>query len=52
VIGAGMAGAAVALLICWTTDWVIIYANVAASVAVLLGLLAAVGRTPTQRSPA
>ena len=52
VLGAGMAGAALALMICWTTDWVLVYANVAASVAVVLGLIAAAGRTAIRRPAA
>jgi O-antigen ligase len=44
VLGAGLAGAAIALLICWTTDWVIHNPPVAASVAVILGAIAAGGR--------
>lgn len=43
IIGPGLAGAAVALLICWTTDWVIHNPPVAASVAVVLGAIAAGG---------
>jgi hypothetical protein len=39
-----LAGAAIALLICWTTDWVIHNPPVAASVAVILGAIAAGGR--------
>lgn len=48
ILGAGLAGAAVALLICWTTDWVVHYEPVAACVAVLLGALAAAGRAGSQ----
>jgi O-antigen ligase len=43
IVGPGVAGAAVALLICWTTDWVIHNPPVAASVAVVLGTIAAAG---------
>jgi O-antigen ligase len=44
ILGAGLAGAAVALLICWITDWVIHNPPVAASVAVVLGAIAGGGR--------
>jgi O-antigen ligase len=44
LLGPGMAGASVALLICWATDWVIHNEPVAASVGVVLGLIAAGGR--------
>jgi O-antigen ligase len=44
VLGPGLAGAAVALLICWSTDWVIHYPSVAAPVGVVLGAIAAGGR--------
>jgi O-antigen ligase len=49
VLGAGLAGSVVALLICWTTDWVIIYPNVSASVGALLGLVAAAGQRSASR---
>jgi len=49
ILGAGLAGGVVALLICWTTDWVIRNSPVAAAVAVLLGALAGAGRIGRQR---
>jgi O-antigen ligase len=49
VLGAGLIGASVALLICWTTDFVIVYSNVSGSIAVLLGLVAAAGRLARAR---
>lgn len=52
VLGAGLAGGSVALLICWGTDWVIHNEPVAASVAVLLGAVAAAGRRAAEASPA
>ena len=44
-LAAGLAGSILALAICWTTDYTIRYEAVAASVAPLIGLIAAVGRT-------
>ncbi|MDQ6776130.1 MAG: O-antigen ligase family protein, partial [Actinomycetota bacterium] len=44
VLGAGLAGAVVALLICWVTDYTIENQPVAASMAILLGAVAAAGR--------
>lgn len=43
LIGAGLAGAALALLICWVTDWVIHNSPVAACVGVVIGAIAAGG---------
>jgi O-antigen ligase len=43
LIGAGLAGAALALLICWVTDWVIQNSPVAACVGVVVGAIAAGG---------
>jgi O-antigen ligase len=43
LIGPGLAGAGLALLICWVTDWVIQNAPVAACVGVVLGAIAAGG---------
>lgn len=43
LIGAGLAGAALALLICWVTDWVIQNSPVAACVGVVIGAIAAGG---------
>jgi hypothetical protein len=44
VLGAGLAGAAVALLVCWVTDVVVYYEPVAACAGVLFGAVAAAGR--------
>lgn len=44
IFGPGLAGSAVALLICWATDWVIHNQPVAACVGIVLGLIAAGGR--------
>ena len=44
VFGAGLVGAAVVLLICWSTDWVIHNEPVAAGVGVVIGLIAGGGR--------
>jgi O-antigen ligase len=44
-LAAGLAGSILALAICWTTDYTIRYEAVAASVAPLIGLIAAGGRT-------
>ena len=44
LLGSGLAGAAIALLICWTTDWVIHNQPVAACVGIAVGLIAAGGR--------
>jgi O-antigen ligase len=41
---AGLAGSILAMAICWTTDYTIRYESVAASVAPLIGLVAAGGR--------
>lgn len=41
LLGAGLAGAGLCLLLVWTTDWTFRYVPVAASVAVVLGLVAA-----------
>jgi hypothetical protein len=43
-LAAGLAGSILALAICWTTDYTIRYEAVAASVAPLIGLIAAGGR--------
>jgi O-antigen ligase len=43
-LAAGLAGSVLALAICWTTDYTIRYEAVAASVAPLIGLIAAGGR--------
>lgn len=43
ILGSGLAGAATALLICWSTDWVIQNSPVAACVGILLGAIAAGG---------
>jgi O-antigen ligase len=43
ILGAGLAGAGAALLICWVTDWVIQYLPVAACVGIVLGAIAAGG---------
>lgn len=43
VLGAGLAGAVVALLICWVTDVVVYYESVAACVGVLFGAVAGAG---------
>jgi hypothetical protein len=48
ILGAGLAGGTVALLIGWTTDYTIQNQPVAASMAVLLGAIAAAGRTGSQ----
>jgi O-antigen ligase len=48
IFGPGLAGAAVALLICWATDWVIHNEPVAAGVGVVLGLVAAGGRLSSE----
>ena len=45
-LAAGLAGSILALAICWTTDYTIRYEAVAASVAPLVGLVAAAGRSP------
>jgi O-antigen ligase len=44
-LAAGLAGSILALAICWTTDYTIRYEAVAASVAPLIGLIAAGGRS-------
>jgi O-antigen ligase len=44
VLGAGLAAAAIALLVCWVTDIVIYYEATAACVGVLFGAVAATGR--------
>ncbi len=44
ILGPGLAGSAVALLICWVTDWVIHNEPVAACVGIMLGAIAAGGR--------
>ncbi|MGO9883622.1 MAG: O-antigen ligase family protein [Solirubrobacteraceae bacterium] len=54
ILGAGLAGAVVALLICWVTDIVVYYESVAACVGVLLGAVAASGygsRAPREDVP-
>ncbi len=48
ILGAGLAGGAVALLIGWTTDYTIQNQPVAACVAILLGAIAAAGRRGSQ----
>jgi hypothetical protein len=48
ILGAGLAGGTVALLIGWTTDYTIQNQPVAACMAVLLGAIAAAGRTGSQ----
>lgn len=48
LLGAGLAGAAACLLVVWLTDWTLRYVPVAASVAVLLGLIAS---QASRRSP-
>ncbi|HEY5318401.1 MAG TPA: O-antigen ligase family protein [Solirubrobacteraceae bacterium] len=45
ILGAGLAGGVVALLICWTTDYTIQNEPVAACMAILLGAVAAAGRS-------
>jgi O-antigen ligase len=45
VIGAALAGAVVAVLICWTTDIVVTYEPVAACVGVLFGAVAGAARS-------
>jgi O-antigen ligase len=44
-LAAGLAGSILALAICWTTDYTIRYEAVAASVAPVIGLIAARGRS-------
>jgi O-antigen ligase len=44
-LAAGLAGSILALAICWTTDYTIRYEAVAASVAPLIGLIAAGGKS-------
>jgi len=52
VLGAGLAGAVVALLICWATDVVVYSEPVAACVGALLGAVAAAGRWAPGRAGA
>jgi O-antigen ligase len=50
VLGPGLAGAAVALVIVWVTDWVVHNPPVAASVGVVLGAIAAGGGLGLERA--